>query len=151
MKSMYRTVAFLPLTLVLLRSGPPVQAAAISSSVHVPQRFLALLATPDPLAASFQAASDAKKPSTPQPDIPLPEGKGRDLTKKLCGTCHSNNVWAIQKHTAEKWSSIIDNMVSKGLEASDDELATVNDYLAANFAPPSKDTTPPATAPPANH
>jgi hypothetical protein len=104
----------------------------------VPQRFFALLVVPDP---AFQAA--AKEKAAAQPDIPLPEGKGRDLTKKMCGTCHSNNVWAIQKHTSEKRSSIIDNMVSKGLEASDDDLATVNDYLAANFAPSaSKDTAP---------
>ncbi len=91
-------------------------------------------------------AQDAAPKTTPKVDpkdeIPLPEGAGKDLTKKTCGNCHSTNVWVTQRHTPEKWSSIIDNMVSKGLEASDDDLATINDYLGKNLAPPAKDPPP---------
>jgi cytochrome c5 len=82
----------------------------------------------------------------PTSDIPLPEGKGRDTTKRLCSACHSSNVWAAQHHTREKWGSIIDNMLSKGLEASDDDLAVVQDYLTASFGPSTTDA--PATVPP---
>jgi cytochrome c5 len=86
----------------------------------------------------------------PAGDIPLPDGKGKDLTKRLCSACHSSNVWAAQRHTREKWGSIIDNMLSKGLEASDDDLAIVNDYLVTNFGPASTDApaAPPPAAPP---
>jgi len=82
----------------------------------------------------------------PKDEIPLPDGDGKDVTKRVCGNCHSTNIWIKQRHTTEKWSSIIDNMVSKGMEASDDDLAIVNDYLGKYLAPPPKDT-PPATPP----
>ena len=85
----------------------------------------------------------------PKDEIPLPEGPGKDLTKKTCGNCHSTNVWVQQRHTPEKWSSIIDNMISKGLEASDDDLATINDYLGKYLAPPAqrRPTSPPTLTP----
>jgi hypothetical protein len=83
----------------------------------------------------------------PKDEIPLPDGDGKALTKKTCGNCHSTNVWINQRHTTQKWSQIIDNMVSKGLEASDDDLGTINDYLGKYLAPPPKDAIPPATPP----
>jgi hypothetical protein len=81
----------------------------------------------------------------------LPEGKGKDLAMKYCTTCHAANVWASQHHTSDQWNSLIDNMVSKGLTASDDELATISDYLAANFGPLKKDAAPAPATPPASH
>jgi cytochrome c5 len=84
----------------------------------------------------------------PKDEIPLPEGEGKAITKKTCGNCHSTNVWINQRHTTAKWSQIIDNMATKGMEASDDDLAIINDYLGKYLAPPPKDATP-ATPPPA--
>jgi hypothetical protein len=78
----------------------------------------------------------------PKDLIPLPDGEGKDVAKKTCGNCHSTNVWAKQRHTTVKWGQIIDNMVSKGLDASDDDLATINNYLGKYLAPPPKDETP---------
>ena len=81
---------------------------------------------------------------------PLPEGKGRDLAQKYCGTCHATAVWTNKHHTQEQWATIIDDMVSKGLKASDDDLATINDYLTLNFGKVVKDpsaTPPPGAAP----
>jgi cytochrome c5 len=97
----------------------------------------------------FAAASQEQQKKVfpkvdPKDEIPLPDGEGKDVTKRVCGNCHSTNIWIKQRHSAEKWSSIIDNMVSKGMEASDDDLATVNDYLGKYLAPPPKDA-PPAT------
>jgi hypothetical protein len=76
--------------------------------------------------------------SVPKDEIPLPEGTGKETTKRVCGNCHSTNIWVNQRHTPEKWSSIIDNMLSKGMEASDDDLAIVNDYLGKYLPPPTK-------------
>jgi hypothetical protein len=82
----------------------------------------------------------------------LPEGKGKDLVQKKCTMCHAANIFTSQKHTKEQWGSVLDNMTSKGLEASDEELDTILDYLTQNFAPVAKTpdaSAPPATTPPA--
>jgi hypothetical protein len=85
-------------------------------------------------------------PNVPIPSVALPDGKGKELAVKLCSTCHSTNIWANQHHTAEQWNSIIDLMVSRGMQASDDDIDTISGYLTANFGPKPAET--PATPPP---
>lgn len=78
---------------------------------------------------------------TEPPDgVTLPEGKGRQVTARLCSTCHSVELFAHQRYNREEWSSIIDNMVSKGLEAPGDELDEITNYLAATFPKPTSPT-----------
>jgi hypothetical protein len=67
--------------------------------------------------------------------IPLPDGDGKDTTKRICGRCHSTNIFASHGYTREKWSSVIDAMTAKGMEATDDEASEILDYLALNFPP----------------
>lgn len=87
--------------------------------------------------------------ATPQQDAPLPDGKGKDLALKYCTACHAATVWSRQRHGPDQWSALVDNMVSKGLTASDDDLATITDYLATNFGPVKTDAPPaPVPAPP---
>jgi hypothetical protein len=79
-------------------------------------------------------------------DIPLPDGKGRDKAKAVCGTCHGTDIWAKQHHTRDEWGAVIDSMTSRGMKASDADLDTVLDYLSAHFAP-KKDNPPPSEQP----
>jgi mono/diheme cytochrome c family protein len=83
-----------------------------------------------------------------QTDNPLPAGKGRDLALKYCVTCHAASVWAVQHHSQDQWNTVIDDMVSKGLDASDGDLATISAYLAANFGPVKKDSPAAPSVPP---
>jgi hypothetical protein len=49
-------------------------------------------------------------------------------------------MFSQQRHTHDEWSAVIDNMISKGLEATDDQLETINTYLATYLGPaPKKD------------
>lgn len=114
-------------------------------AVHSLPRFDALL-------AALQ-----NPPTKPHPAktslVALPPGDGLDTTKKLCSTCHGTDVFAKQRHTKEKWNQIIDNMVSKGMEASDDDLEKMASYLGANLGPDSPGPTPagqPAPSEPAS-
>lgn len=76
-------------------------------------------------------------PATGMPaGVSLPEGQGRELTARACSTCHAVDEFIHQHHNVEEWSSIVDNMVSKGMEAPDDELDTISYYLAATFPGP---------------
>jgi hypothetical protein len=131
----------LPLSMMaaVLQYAVPVEAGSNVNRSIVPDRFFTVLKVSGYTHLAMQAATDQKKTEA-NPDIPLPEGPGRDTTKRVCSTCHSTNVWASQHHTRDEWSAVIDSMISKGLTASDDELAEINTYLAKSFPPlPKKD------------
>jgi hypothetical protein len=106
----------------------------------LPARFFTVISPAASVHLALQA--DSQKPKS---DDPLPEGKGKDVVMRLCSGCHAVTVFSKERHTPEKWASIVDNMVSKGMDASDEELDTINTYLSTNLAAP-KDA-PPATPP----
>lgn len=64
----------------------------------------------------------------------LPEGKGKDLVEQACGACHGLEVVVAQRATSKGWSSIVDDMIQRGATATPDEMRTIVDYLAKNFA-----------------
>jgi hypothetical protein len=59
------------------------------------------------------------------------------------------NTFTKLRHTRAEWSSVVDEMVSKGLDAPDSDLSTIIDYLAAHFGPPKSTPDPDAPNPPA--
>lgn len=63
----------------------------------------------------------------------LPEGKGKDVTVRVCGTCHPAERGASVRLTREGWGEVIAKMVSLGAKATDEDLAAVLDYLSTNF------------------
>lgn len=99
----------------------------------------------------FMQASQSSPTTAPPPvgqqtksgdDIPLPEGKGRDTTLRLCSNCHRLDRWDKQRHTPDQWSDIVDDMVGRGMDASDDDLAAVNSYLSKYLVPVPKTPAP---------
>jgi cytochrome c553 len=118
----------------------PVQARSRSYSSAISPTLLMLLA------ASQTAPPAASTPAGQQPqssDAPtLPEGKGRDTTLRLCSNCHRIDRWDKQRHSPEQWSDIVDDMVGRGMDASDEDLATVNGYLSKYLASSTKTPTP---------
>jgi len=63
----------------------------------------------------------------------LPEGAGRDAVKKICGTCHEIEAVVASRRTRIGWERSVDDMVTRGAEGSDEEMAAVVRYLTANF------------------
>ena len=137
---------FFPLIAALVMVSPglhPVgvfEARGVNQYGAVPARFFTVIS---PAASGyFVPQADSQKPKS---DEPLPEGKGKDVVMRLCSGCHAVTVFSKERHTPEKWASIVDNMVSKGMDATDEELDTINTYLSTNLAPP-KDA--PSATPP---
>jgi competence ComEA-like helix-hairpin-helix protein len=64
---------------------------------------------------------------------PFPDGPGKDVTVRICGTCHPATRSAAVRLTRAGWQDAIAKMVSLGAKGSDEELAAVLDYLSANF------------------
>jgi competence protein ComEA len=63
----------------------------------------------------------------------LPDGKGKDVVDQVCGACHGVDLIASQRATKEGWGYIVDDMVSRGASATNDQIKTINEYLAKNF------------------
>jgi competence ComEA-like helix-hairpin-helix protein len=65
----------------------------------------------------------------------LPAGKGKDLVEDRCSSCHGLDLLLAEHDSKAQWSQIVNEMVSRGATGSAAELATIVDYLAANFGP----------------
>jgi quinoprotein glucose dehydrogenase len=100
----------------------------------------------DTLAAPTQNAAQSAAPtitaSAPSPaQSHLPPGPGHDLTVRVCSGCHSPDLAASQRLSAQEWNSLVQNMSARGAVATDEEFDQISGYLARSFpqsTPPSK-------------
>src|SRR4051794_14354603 len=85
--------------------------------------------------ALFAAALTAQtRPNSPP--RPMPEGPGRDVTQKVCGTtCHSAEMFMNRGRSREQWAAVTNEMVSRGAKAPPAELTQIVDYLSAHVGP----------------
>jgi competence protein ComEA len=64
----------------------------------------------------------------------LPDGPGKVETERVCSQCHelARSISLRQDHAG--WEATVNKMVGMGATASDAELKSITDYLAAHFA-----------------
>jgi quinoprotein glucose dehydrogenase len=100
------------------------------------------LAVPLPPQNAFESAAPAITASAPSSaQNHLPPGPGHDLTVRVCSGCHSPDLAASQRLSAQDWNSLVQNMSARGAVASDEEFDQISGYLARSFprsTPPSK-------------
>jgi competence protein ComEA len=70
-----------------------------------------------------------------QPAPNLPEGKGKAAFARVCGQCHGVQIVIKKTNTADGWAEVVDDMVSRGAQGTDDDFDLVVKYLAAQFGP----------------
>lgn len=63
----------------------------------------------------------------------LPDAPGRDVTVKLCATCHAAETVASVRHTPDGWRDVIAKMVAAGAEGTEQELESVFQYVSTQF------------------
>ena len=63
----------------------------------------------------------------------LPAGEGRDVMIRVCSTCHDPELAADQQFDEAGWKSLVDQMASKGAEATEPEFQQIVQYLAKAF------------------
>jgi competence protein ComEA len=68
-------------------------------------------------------------------DAPLPEGPGKETMERVCGMCHAANFSLDKGNTHDGWTQTVSEMVARGAQGSDEEFATVVDYLTKNYPP----------------
>jgi mono/diheme cytochrome c family protein len=66
---------------------------------------------------------------------PLPEGRGKAEFERICSQCHAVNVATKLKMDEDGWTGVVNDMVSRGAQGTDDEFDRVVKYLTAHFGP----------------
>ena len=89
------------------------------------------------LSAMFTATVLAQTPAAGGSSGPqLPEGTGKDVTHKVCGsTCHGPDIMMGKGRTRDQWTAVVNTMVSRGAKASTAELTQISEYLSSHFGP----------------
>jgi mono/diheme cytochrome c family protein len=63
----------------------------------------------------------------------LPDGPGRELVATVCTQCHGLNNVVTLRLTAEEWEGLVNDMISRGAPAFDDQYKIISQYLSTNF------------------
>lgn len=75
----------------------------------------------------------------------LPDGPGKPIVERACVGCHSLKVIVSKKASRDDWSKVVNEMVTRGADLSDDEIDKVVEYLSTNFKPDNAKIEQPAT------
>jgi competence ComEA-like helix-hairpin-helix protein len=88
------------------------------------------------LSIAASLCSAAAQSTTPPPAAaPLPNGPGKAIVQRACVACHTLGVITSKRTTPDGWSQVVNEMVSRGADLSDDEIDTLTRYLSASFGP----------------
>src|SRR5438105_5786947 len=68
----------------------------------------------------------------------LPEAPGKDVTVKVCLSCHGSGSFRKRRLTREGWAEKVADMVDSGAEATEAQQTAVVDYLTQTFGKDSK-------------
>src|SRR6201985_3937281 len=79
----------------------------------------------------------------------LPDGQGKAEFQRICGNCHSVSIATAQRMTQAQWTGVVNDMVSRGAQGSQQDLDNVVSYLSTHFGqgdPPAAGAMPAATS-----
>lgn len=65
----------------------------------------------------------------------LPEGKGAELARDRCLSCHEADLIVSQRLSRQGWTREVDKMIRWGAVASEAEKEILIDYFASHFKP----------------
>src|SRR6266498_1273541 len=65
----------------------------------------------------------------------LPEGKGAELARDKCVSCHEADLIVSQRLSRQGWTREVEKMIRWGAAVSDVEKEQLVDYLFGNFGP----------------
>jgi competence protein ComEA len=68
----------------------------------------------------------------------LPDAPGKDVVVKLCLSCHGAANFRKKRLTKDGWSEQVADMIDRGAQATDEQAATIVDYLTQTFGKESK-------------
>lgn len=78
---------------------------------------------------SAQTTPPAASPSA------MPAGAGKAIVQEKCVMCHALSVVTSKHSSHSEWDQVVNQMVSRGADLSDEEIDTVIEYLSKNYGP----------------
>jgi len=63
----------------------------------------------------------------------LPDGPGKESLEKVCSGCHEVETLTATRRTRIGWQQMIEDMIGRGADGSEEEMAAVVSYLTAFF------------------
>ena len=99
-------------------------------------------------ANSTESPSPSTQTTAPPPagSAAMPDGAGKAVVQKQCALCHALTVVTAKHASRKEWEQVVNQMVSRGADLTDDEIDTVIEYLARNYGPLDQMKAPPADA-----
>ena len=63
----------------------------------------------------------------------LPAGPGKEVVERACANCHELETVAGARRTRVEWQRMVEDMVARGADASDADVAAIVSYLTAHY------------------
>jgi putative heme-binding domain-containing protein len=77
----------------------------------------------------------------------LPDGKGKAEFQRICSNCHSVSMATSQRMDQAQWTGVVNDMVSKGAQGTQQDFDNIIAYLTANYGKGAPPTAAPAPSP----
>lgn len=100
---------------------------SVGNSFYTKARLLVLLCVVALLAGGVWV-----KPSAGQ-GKPLPDGPGKEETRKICSQCHELEQALSARYDRAGWQRTLDKKISLGAKGTEKEFRAVLEYLVKNF------------------
>ena len=115
---------------------PPVFAASPMTYMVGGKQYVVLPATGVVVAYALSGLPGQGKPLVAKQERgPLPDGPGKQNFVRICGSCHSPEVVIGKGFTEEGWTQVVGTMIERGAQGTDDQFASIVQYLKMNFPP----------------
>jgi competence protein ComEA len=63
----------------------------------------------------------------------LPDGSGKEQLQRVCSACHELETVTAARRTKGGWQRTIEDMVDRGAEGSDEDMAAILSYLTTFY------------------
>ncbi len=77
----------------------------------------------------------------------LPDGKGKAEFQRVCSSCHSVSIATAQQMDQAQWTGVVNDMVSRGAQGTQQDFDNIIAYLTANYGPGKPAAVAPTPAP----
>jgi alcohol dehydrogenase (cytochrome c) len=115
---------------------PPVFAASPMTYMVGGKQYVVLPATAVVVAYALTGSGGQEKQIIAKKESrQLPDGPGKQNFVRICGSCHSPEVVMGKGFTADGWTQVVGTMIERGAQGTDDQFASIVQYLKTNFPP----------------
>jgi competence protein ComEA len=85
------------------------------------------------VAGAQEPAPGAAAPAPAGQQMVLATGPGADAFQRVCVLCHTPDRIVSVRKTKVEWEEIIDKMITRGAQVTDDNYGPIEEYLLRNY------------------